>query len=67
MSYKDASLLPLPPPDASSSLKVEFLHQQLDTLGMDAEIIPGLLLLSGGNDERLQGGGYQSLEIQSPC
>jgi hypothetical protein len=61
MSYKDASLLPVPPPDASSSLKAEFLHQQLDSLGMDAEIMPSLLLLGGGNNERLQGGAQQSL------
>jgi hypothetical protein len=56
MPHQDAPLLPPPLPDASSSLKVDFLHQQLDSFGTGAEIMPGLLLLGSGDDERLQGG-----------
>jgi hypothetical protein len=56
MTHQDRPLLPPPSPNASSSLKVDFLHQQLDSIGTNAEIMPGLLLLGSGDDERLQGG-----------
>jgi hypothetical protein len=50
------TLLAPPLSTASSPEKIEFLHQQLDSMGMDAEILPGLILLGSGNRERLQGG-----------
>jgi hypothetical protein len=50
------ALMPPPASTASSPEKIEFLHQQLDSMGMDAEILPGLILLGSGNKERLQGG-----------
>jgi hypothetical protein len=61
IQYTSESLLPPPHANASSSEKVYFLHQQLDSLGVDAEILPGLRLLGSGGKERLQGGALQSL------
>jgi hypothetical protein len=59
MSHTAASLLP--PPAASTSEKMDFMNQQLDSMGIDAEILPGLLLLGSGVDERMQGGSAQPL------
>jgi hypothetical protein len=59
MRYTTDTLLPPPASKASSAEKIDFLHQQLDSMGVDAEILPGLLLLGGGNRERLQGGALQ--------
>jgi hypothetical protein len=65
LSQTDASLLPPPGANASISVKMDFLHQQLDGMGMEAEILPGLLLLGNGNDERLQGGVLQCIVLSS--
>jgi hypothetical protein len=62
LPHTAASLLPLPPAAASTSEKIQFLHQQLDSMGDDAEFLPGLIMLGGGNKERLQGGALQCLE-----
>jgi hypothetical protein len=59
LPHTASSLLPLPPTTASSSEKIEFLHQQLDSMGTDAEILPGLIPLGSGSKERLQGGVLQ--------
>jgi hypothetical protein len=56
MAPQEHSLLPPPPTNASKSSLVDFLHRQLDTFGTGAEIMPGLLLLGSGDDERLRGG-----------
>jgi hypothetical protein len=63
MSRTDPELLPPPAANASSSRKLDFVHQQLDSMGRDAEILPGLLLLGGANDERMQGGALQPLRV----
>jgi hypothetical protein len=51
----DVLLFP-PPANASSSEKIDFLHQQLDSMGVDKEILFGLRLLGRGGRQRLQGG-----------
>jgi hypothetical protein len=56
MAPQDHSLLPPPPTNASISSLVDFLHWQLDSFGTNAEIMPGLLLMGNGDDERLRGG-----------
>jgi hypothetical protein len=46
------------PPDYNAPLedRMEFLHQQLDSIGMERAIFSGLLLLGSGRTERIQGG-----------
>jgi hypothetical protein len=56
MRYTTDGLLPPPPANASSAEKIDFLHQQLDSMGVDAEILPNLFLLGGSGTERMQGG-----------
>jgi hypothetical protein len=56
MSHTGASLLPVPAADASISQRLDFMHQQLDSLGMEVEALPGLVLLGSGVEERFQGG-----------
>jgi hypothetical protein len=63
--YTAASLLPLPSATASSSEKMAFMHQQLDSMGNDAEILPGLIMLGSGSKERLQGGALQCLRSRN--
>jgi hypothetical protein len=59
-THRPASLLPLFHANASTAEVIKFLHQQLDSMGKDAEILPGLILLGGGDKERLEGGALQS-------
>jgi hypothetical protein len=60
-TQRPTSLLPPPHANASSAEKIQFLHQQLDSMGKDTEILPGLILLGGGGKERLQGGALECL------
>jgi hypothetical protein len=60
---RPALLRPRPHAKASIAEKIQFLHQQLDSMGKDAEILPGLILLGIGGKERLQGGVLQFLYI----
>lgn len=48
--------MPPPPPGAPVDQHMEFLHQQLDSLGSDRPLLDGLVLLGDGDNERLQGG-----------
>ena len=46
-----------PPAEAASvDERIDFLHQQLDSIGGDADVLNGLVLLGSGTHERLQGG-----------
>jgi hypothetical protein len=56
MSHTGISLLPAPAANASTSTRIDFMHQQLDSLGVEAEALPGLILMGSGVQERLQGG-----------
>jgi hypothetical protein len=50
---------PLSPPSAlaaSEEEKMEFLHQQLDSIGLESAILSGLVLLGSSQHQRLQGG-----------
>jgi hypothetical protein len=67
MSHTGVSLLPVPAVDASISAKIDFMHQQLDSLGAEAEALPGLVLLGSGVEERLQGGAVPSFACSSNC
>ena len=50
-----------PPTDgASHDGRVDFLHQQLDCIGTETDVLNGLVLLGGGTHERLQGGTWAS-------
>jgi hypothetical protein len=54
------SLLPSPPVSTWTFAKQDLLHQHLDSMDVDAEILPGLQLLRGGSNERFQGGALQN-------
>ena len=62
-----------PPENAPIEYKMDFLHRQLDEIGMDHAILNGLVLLGGGGHQRLQGGAYRiskharSIEEISNC
>jgi hypothetical protein len=47
-----------PPPSAHASVeeRIDFLNQQLDSIGMEKAILNGLHLLGNGRNQRLQGG-----------
>jgi hypothetical protein len=47
-----------PPPELAASVdeKIEFLHQQLNSIGPDSAILSGLVLLGSSQHQRLQGG-----------
>jgi hypothetical protein len=45
-----------PAPAASVEEKIEFLHQQLDSIGLESTILSGLVLLGSSQHQRLQGG-----------
>jgi hypothetical protein len=52
-----AALLASPPlPAASEEEKLEFLHQQLDSIGSEKAILSGLVLLGSSQHQRIQGG-----------
>jgi hypothetical protein len=52
-----STVLPAPPPrHATVEQKMEFLQQQLDSIGRERPILSGLLLLGSGVKDRLQGG-----------
>jgi hypothetical protein len=56
MSHTEAVLRPPPAADAPAEERMEFLQQQLDSIGMERAILNGLQLLGSGVKERLQGG-----------
>jgi hypothetical protein len=56
LPQRPAILPPPPHANASTAEKIKFLHQQLDSLGADAEILPDLCFLGGTGNERIQGG-----------
>jgi hypothetical protein len=56
MTYSSRPLLPVPGANATVEERVDFLHQQLDSIGVDKEIVYGLFLLGNGDNARLQGG-----------
>jgi hypothetical protein len=57
LSHTAATLAPPPVPAASVEEKMEFLHQQLDSIGLEKAILSGLVLLGSSQHQRLQGGG----------
>ena len=62
MVHTVATQLPPPPLGAPAEQHMEFLHQQLDSMGLEKPLLEGLVLL--GDNERLQGGEHSSF---SPC
>lgn len=57
LSYSDCGALLAPPArNASIEDKMDFLHQQLDSIGTEREILNGLVSLGSGGHDRLQGG-----------
>ena len=56
LSHTAASLMPPPASDAPAQVHMDFLHQQLDSIGVERPILDGLLLLGSGTHQRLQGG-----------
>lgn len=50
-----ATQLPPPPLDAPAEQHMEFLHQQLDSMGLEKPLLEGLVLLGDGDNEQLQG------------
>jgi hypothetical protein len=47
-----------PPPEIAAGVeeKIEFLHQQLNSIGPESAVISGLVLLGSSQHQRLQGG-----------
>jgi hypothetical protein len=60
MQYTADWLLPSPPVSTWTFAKQDLLHQELDSMDVDAEILPGLQLLRGGGNDRFQGGALQN-------
>lgn len=60
MSQTAAALLEPPTADATREDSIDFLHQQLDSIGAQRDILEGLVLLGSGSHERLQGGAPSS-------
>lgn len=56
MSFTVATLLPPPKDDATADDKMDFLHQQLDSVGTDKPAINDLVMMGCGDRERIQGG-----------
>jgi hypothetical protein len=56
MTHTAAELRPPPGQHASLDERMDFLQQQLDSIGMGRAILSGLLLLGGGSNQRIQGG-----------
>ena len=56
IEHTAAPLLPPPSCNAPLTHRVDFLQQQLDSIGTDTPILDGLVLLGSGYNERLQGG-----------
>ena len=56
--YKTVNMTRTPPPAAGSPVEdhMDFLHQQLDSIGMERPMLNGLLLLGSSGNQRLQGG-----------
>jgi hypothetical protein len=45
-----------PAKDADPSTVIDFVHNQLDRIGTEVEVLDGLKLLGGGLNQRMQGG-----------
>jgi hypothetical protein len=45
-----------PSKDAEPSTIIDFVHNQLDRIGTEVEVLDGLRLLGGGLTQRMQGG-----------
>jgi hypothetical protein len=56
LSHTAAPLGPPPEMAASVEEKIEFLHQQLNSIGPESAVISGLVLLGSSQHQRLQGG-----------
>jgi hypothetical protein len=56
LSRTAAPLAPPPALAASVEEKMDFLHQQLDSIGPESSILSGLVLLGSSQNQRLQGG-----------
>jgi hypothetical protein len=55
-THTAAPMAPPPSPGASVEEKINFLHQQLDSIGLESTILSGLVLLGSSPNQRLQGG-----------
>ena len=51
-----ATLLSPPAQNSPIDQKMDFLQQQLDSIGTETPILDGLVLLGKGDNDRLQGG-----------
>jgi hypothetical protein len=60
MSHTAAELRQPPDLNSPEEERMEFLHQQLDSIGMERAISSGLLLLGSGRTQRIQGGASSS-------
>lgn len=58
-----SSVMPQPDEDAPIDEKMDFLHQQLDSIGLERPVLNGLVLLGNGDNERLQGGLLPSIYL----
>lgn len=60
---------PMPPPALSAPVEdhMDFLQQQLDSIGVDRPILDGLLLLGDGGHQRLQGGALLLCASAASC
>jgi hypothetical protein len=66
MSHTAAELRPPPDINASVEDRMEFLHKQLDSIGMERAILCGLLLLGSSRTQRIQGGASSSYACLYP-
>jgi hypothetical protein len=56
LSHTAAEMPPPPSAQASVEERIEFLNQQLDSIGMEKPVLNGLQLLGSGRNQRLLGG-----------
>lgn len=63
MTHTQQGLMAPPGQKASVDDQMDFLHQQLDSLGMDTPILNGLVMLGCTGYERLQGGPLTFLSL----
>ena len=56
MSYTAAPVMQPPEAHAPVHVRMDFMHQQLDSLGQEKAFLGDLISLGDGDNERLQGG-----------
>jgi hypothetical protein len=56
MTYTAVQLRPPSSPQTDLEGRMEFVQQQLDSIGTEKTILSGLRLLGSGRNQRLQGG-----------